>query len=385
MSRIVYKSNGGAIGDGIRVTRVSGAGQRLEVLVDPVAERWSEVALVADTPAPVPQPDPAPDPDPAPTPDPVPPAPAPTPPPAQPKPPAPSATYDMVAGLKDRSTPNGSPDTAGWKSIDAGDALPSGFTVTAGEIVNTGFSGDLVRWDIGARKFTNKAQMGRLQIVSRGPQNNVASVDLWPGSYVDSIEYCEFLGGFGQPSVPKCLHSRNSNAGAGSKIGSFGRLYRSRFEGFGYDLIKVCGNDLGECIIEENYFGPQVFAGGAPHFDGITIMAAHNAVRMRRNYLDMGAAAGQAGVNNWTRIEPYFDGARFDEIEFAENIAIHGNPTSYAIHVAWKNNPTWNGPLRFNGNWMRKAGGPAKVLYPGTASFMAEWQGNIDLDTGAEI
>lgn len=83
MTRIVYKSNGGAIGDGIRVTRVSGGGQRLEVLVDPVAERWSEVVLVADTPAPEPQPDPDPQPtpDPDPVPDPVPdPTPVPTPP-----------------------------------------------------------------------------------------------------------------------------------------------------------------------------------------------------------------------------------------------------------------------------------------------------------------
>lgn len=75
MTRIVYKSNGGAIGDGIRITRVSGGGQRLEVLVDPVAERWSEVVLVADTSAPTPDPDPVPVPDPVPDPTPVPPAP----------------------------------------------------------------------------------------------------------------------------------------------------------------------------------------------------------------------------------------------------------------------------------------------------------------------
>jgi len=109
MSRIVYKSNGGAIGDGIRVTRVSGGGQRLEVLVDPVAERWSEVALVADTPAPVPQPDP--DPDPLPDPEPAPaPDPDPVPDPVPPSPPIGGTTVavdeaDLVAKIAAMSGP----------------------------------------------------------------------------------------------------------------------------------------------------------------------------------------------------------------------------------------------------------------------------------------
>lgn len=50
---IVYASNKRPIGDGVRVTRVSGGGQKIEVLVDPkdLAGGWSEVILVPDPPA----------------------------------------------------------------------------------------------------------------------------------------------------------------------------------------------------------------------------------------------------------------------------------------------------------------------------------------------
>lgn len=46
--KITYESNGQTVGDGIRVTRVSGGGQKLEVLVDIKTERWSALALVGD-------------------------------------------------------------------------------------------------------------------------------------------------------------------------------------------------------------------------------------------------------------------------------------------------------------------------------------------------
>lgn len=115
MSRIAYKSNGATIGDGIRVTRVSGDGQKLEVLTDSATGRFSEVVLVADAPAPEtpeepqpeepaptpeptptpepePQPEPTPDPVPTPTPDPV-PTPTPTPVP-QPVPGGPAITTE---------------------------------------------------------------------------------------------------------------------------------------------------------------------------------------------------------------------------------------------------------------------------------------------------
>lgn len=57
MSKIVYASNGAAIGDGVRITRVSEDGQKLEVMVDAKTERYSEVILE-------PQPESEPDPEP---------------------------------------------------------------------------------------------------------------------------------------------------------------------------------------------------------------------------------------------------------------------------------------------------------------------------------
>lgn len=71
MSKVVYKSSTGVtVGDGIRITRVSDGGQKLEVMVDEKTERYSEIVLKSDDPAPV-DPDPIPEPDPTPDPDPV--------------------------------------------------------------------------------------------------------------------------------------------------------------------------------------------------------------------------------------------------------------------------------------------------------------------------
>ena len=79
---VFYKSNGAKVGDGMRITRVSGGGAVFEVWT---GAAWSEVEAKPDaapvpTPAPVPDPVPTPVPDPAPTPTPMPvPDPAPTP------------------------------------------------------------------------------------------------------------------------------------------------------------------------------------------------------------------------------------------------------------------------------------------------------------------
>ena len=58
---VVYKSNKAKIGDGLRITRVSDGGQKLEVLTDAKAGTYSEVILIGDVaPAPVPTPPPVP-------------------------------------------------------------------------------------------------------------------------------------------------------------------------------------------------------------------------------------------------------------------------------------------------------------------------------------
>lgn len=48
MSKVVYASNGGSVGDGMRITRVSENGTKFEILVDPSEERFSEVVLRAE-------------------------------------------------------------------------------------------------------------------------------------------------------------------------------------------------------------------------------------------------------------------------------------------------------------------------------------------------
>lgn len=78
---VVYKSNGAKVGDGMRITRVSGTGAVFDVWT---GAAWSEVevkpdAVPAPTPTPTPVPDPAPTPTPTPTPAPT-PTPVPTPP-----------------------------------------------------------------------------------------------------------------------------------------------------------------------------------------------------------------------------------------------------------------------------------------------------------------
>lgn len=72
MAKVVYASNGAVIGDGMRITRVSQGGQKLEVLVDAKTERFSEIELRGDAPQPEPDPEPTPDPEPEPVPDPEP-------------------------------------------------------------------------------------------------------------------------------------------------------------------------------------------------------------------------------------------------------------------------------------------------------------------------
>lgn len=50
---IVYKSNGGKVGDGLRPTRVSADGQSFAILVDAKEERYSEVELKGEAQVPV--------------------------------------------------------------------------------------------------------------------------------------------------------------------------------------------------------------------------------------------------------------------------------------------------------------------------------------------
>ena len=53
MSEVRFASNNARIGDGIRITRVSGEGSTLEVMVDAKTGRYSEVILSDGSPVPV--------------------------------------------------------------------------------------------------------------------------------------------------------------------------------------------------------------------------------------------------------------------------------------------------------------------------------------------
>lgn len=46
-NKVVYRSNGASVGDGMRITRVSENGQKLEVMVDNKTERFSEIVIEA--------------------------------------------------------------------------------------------------------------------------------------------------------------------------------------------------------------------------------------------------------------------------------------------------------------------------------------------------
>lgn len=63
--KITYASNGQPVGDGVRVTRVSGDGSIFEVMVDGKLERYAALKFVAPE-APAPEPTPAPEPVPTP-------------------------------------------------------------------------------------------------------------------------------------------------------------------------------------------------------------------------------------------------------------------------------------------------------------------------------
>lgn len=373
MSRIVYKSNGGAIGDGIRVTRVSGGGQRLEVLTDHVAERWSEVVLVADAPTPEPGPEPTPDPDPAPEPQPDPtPDPTPVPPPAQPKPPA--TAYDAVAALSALAND----DWQAWPSIDAGYQLPAGFTVTADTVTNDSFTGDLLDVNIGDRAFTNRAQMGGLRIRARPMAIKTHVIQAMPGSRI-----AELSGVFdGSGGVSKAVKQEQANG----VIGSIDAIRGAAFIGQGYDGSKIAGSEFGPCLIEGNYFEAPSFYGGAPHYDVFTIMGAYGPLAIRGNLIDMSLTNGGVGVNNAFQFAPYWPGAIYDDIDIDGNIVLHGNDRAFAVMKGSKyaGAALWRGQIRFTGNWWRKAGGTRKIFYAGN-NFADVWQGNIDLDTGAVI
>jgi hypothetical protein len=339
---------------------------QIDGIVAEVKECDTAIAELTTAPPP-PTPDPAPDP--------VPPAP-----PAQPKPPA--TAYDAVAALAALDND----DWKGWPSIDAGYQLPAGFVVTANEVINQGFTGDLLDVNIGDRMFTTQVEMGALRIANRAsgatPVN--ASVQIMAGGGIAAITGCRLDGSNG---VSKALSQRPPAGGKG--YGWLGEFSGNAVIGHGYDGCKIAGSPHGRCIVSGNYFAAPAYYGGAPHYDCFTIMGAEGGMLISRNLIDMSLANGGVGVNNAFQFAPYWNGTIYDDIDITENIILHGNDRSFAImkgsaNAAYNAAALWRGQIRFTGNWWRKAGGARKIFYAGN-NFADVWQGNIDLDTGAMI
>lgn len=358
---------------------LSNNGLRVEFGGAEIFRHWPE----ATDPTPVPPPDPVPDPAPDPVPDPTPaPTPTPTPTPVPPTPIPPATTYDAVAALVALDTD----DWKGWPSIDAGYQLPPGFVVTANEVINQGFTGDLLKVNIGDRMFTTHVRMGGLQIANRatGATTAQASVQIMAGGGIDSITGSRLDGANG---VSKMLTQRPPSGSA--PAGHLGEMVGCVVVNHGYDGAKTAGSPYGLCRIEGNYFAAPAYYGGAPHFDEFTIMGAENGLLIRRNLIDMSLANGGVGVNNAFQFAPYWNGTIYDDIDITENIILHGNDRSFAVskgsaNASYNASALWRGQIRFTGNWWRKAGGARKIFYSGN-NFADVWSGNIDLATGAMI
>ena len=347
------------------------------------------LAITEAQPQPEPEPQPEPTPEPAPTPEPE-PTPEPTPePPVDPVPPQPPAQPNPPASVKDRVLALSALDNDDWKawpSIDAGHQLPAGFTVTPNEVINHGFSGDLLGVDIGDRMFTTAVRMGGLRIANRatGATTAQASVQIMAGGGIDSLDGCRLDGANG---VSKALSQRPPSGAA--PAGHLGEMVGCAIVNHGYDGLKTAGSPFGLCRIEGNYFAAPAYYGGAPHFDEMTIMGAEGGMLIARNLIDMSLSGGGVGVNNAFQFAPYWNGTIYDDIDITENIILHGNDRSFAImkgsaNASYNAAALWRGQIRFTGNWWRKAGGARKIFYAGN-NFADVWQGNIDLDTGAAI
>lgn len=357
----------------------------LNTAIDMMTNVKLGVAALVDSLEEEPAPPPPPPPPPDPGPDPVPPPPPPDPVPPTPVPPA--TTLDQVAALRSLD----SDDWKGWPSIDAGYQLPPGFSVTADEVINHGFTGDLRGSgadgiNIGDRMFTTRVRMGELKIASRakGSMPVNASVQIMAGAGIDAMNGCRLDGSNG---VSKALSQRPPSGS--SPCGHLGEAKGNVCVGLGYDAFKTAGSPYGLCTIEGNYFAAPAYYGGAPHYDNFTIMGAAGKMIIRRNLIDMSLVNGGVGVNNAFQFAPYWTSTVYDDIDIIENIILHGNDRSFAVskgsaNASYNASAQWVGQIRFIGNWWSKAGGVRKIFYAGN-NFSDVWSGNTDLLTGAAI
>lgn len=302
--------------------------------------------------------------------------------------PPPTDFRTLVSGLKTRATPNGV-QLATLKVIGV-DPLPAGVTASGSTITFNSFIGDFDGWNLGARTIVFNSRVNRFSnCISSGASSGVALIQVNVGGGVTTMEFNEFRGGFGTGDAPMVLKQNSTGTGAAMNSGFIGTIRRNRFEGWSQDHLKVTGNPGQTILIEENYYGPQhAIPGTLPHTDANTVMAALGLVHIRRNFIDWvppPAPYVAIGINNWLRIEPYRVGNLFNEVRFEENICRHDGTQSYAMQVAMKNSPIWNGPIRIQNNLMELFDGYSTAFHPTGSSFFDYWINNRDINTDALV
>jgi hypothetical protein len=348
-----------------------------------------------EDPAPVDPVDPPADPVPVPDPDPVPvPTPDPDPVPATPIDPVPApGLRAMIEGLRDRTTPNGvMPGTA--LKVVGQDPLPVGARMTATQVILTGgvtFDG----WDTVGRglRFDGRASVANVRAdlrdaLAAGRMLPLYAIDIDADGEIEWAENLEVLGTFATAKGPGAfLNARNTGSGAGFAAGKVRMLRRSRFEGYGADILKLHGVAGAEEVVEENYFGPQWgIAGSGAHSDIMTTVAAMGKLSIRRNLIDMiktwDPAQLQVGPTNIFRISRN-TGTDYplEHVRIEENVGYY-ETGYYPVQVANNGLPNFNGPVEFVGNWLTP-GANGGVFHPSTHGQVDLWSQNRHAITDA--
>lgn len=200
MTKITYASNGAKVGDGTRITRISGGGTIFEIMTDEKTAKFSPVNVVGD--GPIPDPTPTPDPDPTPTPDP------------DPKPPASGTSYYVAVTGDDAAAGTLSAPwrtiMRGWRELSPGDEL----VVRPGEYVDPLYLG------------RNGSPAGNLILRSEVPGAALIRHNQWngitvQGNYItiDGFDIADHRGdgiecnGFHHVTVRNCVCHGNGESG----------------------------------------------------------------------------------------------------------------------------------------------------------------------------
>lgn len=165
----------------------------------------------------------------------------------------------IVTGLRDKSTWNGRRGTNSIKTIGT-DTLPAGISVSATAVTVNTYTGDLQDWDFSDRSLVVKSQMGAIRDCKLQQNSNngiLYLIDQYNGSIIQNIEYCDFIGTFGNGGVGTAINSRSSGSGAAVTVGQIQRVGFCRFTGLPSDCFKFNGA-IGGQTVEYCYFGPPV-------------------------------------------------------------------------------------------------------------------------------